>query len=438
MAIRQSDLLGPRSARRRRASGALWWQIVLLSIAGVITGAVIYSVTMFGVAVGQISDPLPPEVPPEVRPAPVQLEQHQRINILVMGLDADNLRSDVMMLVAVDPEAKKIGVLQIPRDTRALIAGKGDFDKINAAYAYGVGDKQFPANLRALKTVEDLLGVSIHYTVVVKLDGFRRIIDSIGGVMVDIPRKMDYDDPDQDLHIHFQPGPQKLMGRQALEFVRWRHNNDGSGYPDGDLGRIRTQQQFLASVLEQMLKPANLISLPKQVAAVSRYIDSTMEVSRLVSLTGLAAGMSKQDVEFATLPGTDAYILEPSQSTRLSYFIPDPDATGELVDRLIRGIDRREAARTRIELVSAPGQASRAARLTQQLTAQGFVVTNGPAPTETPAKTRIIDLAGTQAKSQLVARALASRGIQVELVGLPGETTNFDVRVELGQDILTK
>jgi len=333
--VSHTDLLGPRRARHKPPRR--WGRLIVLLLAGALTSAVVYVFSMVGVAVQEVSDPLPPEVRPEVRPAPVQAGK--RVNILVMGLDADKLRSDTMMLLSVDPDTKKAVLIQIPRDTRALIAGKGDFDKINAAYAYGVGDKQFPANLRALKTVEDLLDVSIHYTVVVDLEGFSKAIDEVGGVTIDIPRKMDYDDPTQDLHIHFEPGRQKLTGKQALEYVRWRGNNDGTGYVDGDLGRIRAQQQFLGAVIDQMLRPANLVSLPNQLVGISKHISTTMESGRLLSLTSLAATMRRQDLEMTTLPGTDAYLFEPLYNARLSYYVMDPAGTKVLVDRAILGID---------------------------------------------------------------------------------------------------
>lgn len=344
MVTRHSDLLGPRSSRPRpgRPGGFRWWLFFLLAIGGVVAGGMIYTFAMVGVAVQQVSNPIPPaEVAPEARPAVVQTGQ--RINILVLGLDDDRLRSDTIMLVSVDPDDHKVAVLQIPRDTRAVLAGKGTIEKINAAYASGVGDKLFPANLRALKTVEDLLDIDIHYTVVVDLEGFRKTVDEIGGVSLDIPRKLDYDDPEQNLHIHFGPGLQKLNGKQALEFVRWRHNNDGTGYPDGDLGRIRTQQQFMRAVLDELLKPANLPRLPGMTVAISRYVDTTLEAGRLLSLTKTMATIRKQDVEFAILPGTDAWLLDPHENKRLSYYIPDPEATRQLVERLF-GPERSAAA----------------------------------------------------------------------------------------------
>jgi len=201
-------------------------------------------------------------VAPEASAAPVQ--PGERVNILAMALDQEALRTDVLLLVSLDPEQKRAGAIQLPRDTRAYLAGRGTIEKVNHAYVYGVldEDESFPPNLRTLKTVEGLLGVRIHYTVVVDMAAFVRAVDAIGGVEVDIPFKMEYDDPYQDLHIHFEPGPQVLYGQQALEYVRWRHNNDGTGYPDEDLGRMRAQQAFMRTVIAKVTSPGSLVRLP--------------------------------------------------------------------------------------------------------------------------------------------------------------------------------
>ncbi|MDF2626434.1 MAG: cell envelope-related transcriptional attenuator [Symbiobacteriaceae bacterium] len=427
--VSHSDLLGARSSRRKPPRR--WGRLIVLLLAGSITAALVYTFSMVGVAVQEVTDPISAEVRPEMRPLPVQAGQ--RINVLVMGLDADKLRSDMMMLVSIDPETKKAALMQIPRDTRALIAGRGSYEKINSAYAYGVGDKQFPANLRALKTVEDLLDVAIHYTVVIDLEGFRKAIDAAGGVTIDIPQKMDYDDPTQDLHIHFEPGRQELDGKQALEYVRWRGNNDGTGYVDGDLGRIRAQQQFLGALLDQMLRPSNLVSLPGQLAEISHYISTTMESGRVLSLTALGTSLRRQDLEFTTLPGTDGYLFEPAYAQRISYYFMDPVATEKLVNRAIRGIDPKAAANVKVQVAAGASPAAAAQALVERFVGQGFAASLATAAEAGAEKTRVVALTGDAAKAQLVARSLASLGHTVEVMSLEEPNPTADVRVILGK-----
>lgn len=428
MATNHSDLLGSRTGRRQPGQ---WfsWRIVALALIALLAAGVLYLVNMVNAVVQEISDPISAEVAPEVRPVPVQVGQ--RYNVLVMGLDDERLRSDTMMLVSIDPDSRKIGVLSIPRDTRALLAGKGTIEKINGAYAYGVGDKRFPGNLRALKTVEDLLEIQIHYTVVVDMGGFRQVINEIGGVWVDIPFDMDYDDPDQDLSIKFTAGRQKLDGQKALEYVRFRANNDGTGYPDADLGRIRAQQQFMRSALDEALKPANLLRLTSQATSIAQYVETTFEPSRITSLAAMAARIGKDDVEFAMLPGIDAYLYDSLYGKHLSFFIVDPAATRSLVDRLIRGIDPAVAGKVRVEIADGDAM-DRVARVSERLAGQGFKVSqtarNGGARLD---RTQVIDQSGNMEKAQLVGRSLVSQGFLVEIISQPDEHPTADVLVIL-------
>ncbi|MGE5676230.1 MAG: LCP family protein [Mycobacterium leprae] len=432
MAMRQSEMLRPQAFRRRRKRRRTLTFLVMAMALLIIGGAVGIAIALHH-TVQQITVPVSADVIPEARPVPVQ--PGQRVNILVLGLDEDRLRSDTMLLVSVDQEARKVGVLQIPRDTRTLLAGKGAIGKINAAYAYGVGDKQFPANLRALKTVESLLSVPVHYTVVIDPAGFRKTIDAIGGVPVNITRKMDYDDPVQNLHIHFMPGPQKLLGKQALEFVRWRHNNDGTGYPDQDLGRIRAQQQFLNNLLDELLKPANLPRLPGQIATMSVYVQTTMEPSRLGAMAQLATKVNRQDIEFATLPGTDGFLPDQVTGQRVSYYLPDPEATHRLVDRLIGGIDPIEAAQVRVELVGGTQSLPVVSEMATRLSADGFLVTSVSSAQEPPATTHIV-ASRDDATSQLVGRALLLQGVTAEIIVQP--SASADIQIVLGRDMTAR
>lgn len=406
------------------------WRLVVLLLAALLTGGVVYVVSSVSLAVGESYTPVSQEVAPEVRAAPVRAGE--RINILLMALDDEGIRSDVMMLASVDMEQKRVGVISIPRDTRAFLAGKGTIEKIAHAYAYGVGDEAFPANLRSLKTVEDLLDVRIHYTVVVDMDAFRSVIDDIGGVWVDVPFKMEYDDPIQNLHIHFEPGRQKLNGQKALEFVRWRHNNDLKGYPDEDLGRIRAQQQFIRTVMDQMMKPGTLATLPTTLTRMARYVESTIEPARLGSLALMAASLGKDDIEMVTLPGQPGWLYDQVEDKQLSFFVHDPAETQKLVGRIVHGIDPQAAADISVEVAAAPGD-DRASAVVARLSQQGFRASLIAPPVGTlPAMTRIVPTSAEKSRSLLVARSLIAQGFEVEMVEEPDPSANGIVRVILG------
>jgi len=399
-------------------------------VAALITAGVVYVLSSLGMAVSRSYTPVAPEVAPEVRAALVQ--PGERVNILFMALDDQEVRTDVIILASLDLEQKKAAAIQIPRDTRSFLAGEGTIEKINHAYAYGVrdGDETFPPNLRTLKTVEGLLGVRIHYTVVVDMDAFTRAIDEIGGVEVDIPFVMDYDDPYQNLHIHFNPGRQILNGQQALEFVRWRHNNDGTGYPDQDLGRIRAQQQFIRTVLAQVTRPGNLVRLPSLVQVMAGYVESTIEPARLASLAAMAASIDVSGIEMVTLPGIDAMLYDPKTDLRVSYFVHDPVETRQLVDRLVHGVDPKQAAQVQVEVAATPGD-RRASAVVNRLAEQGFQASLVLPPEELPSVVRVVPDGQGRERSLLVARSLMAQGYPVEMVTEEDPETAGAVRVIL-------
>jgi anionic cell wall polymer biosynthesis LytR-Cps2A-Psr (LCP) family protein len=181
--------------------------------------------------------------------------------------------------------------------------------------------------------------------------------------------------------------------------------------------------------MDEMLKPSNLISLPNELVGLSRYITTTMESSRILALAKAAATMSRQDVQFATLPGTDAYMADVS-GQNLSFYLMDPTETRKLVDRSIRDINPAVAAGVRVQVTGS----DQAKTLAERLVSQGFqaaVVTGKETAGE---RTRIVDLKGDTAKAQLVAKSLASLGFAVEIVSEPDLTAAADVRVILGRN----
>ncbi len=214
--------------------------------------------------------------------------------ILVSGVDDGNGGSDTNILVAVDAENDYIYGVSIPRDSKAVIKGKNH--KIN--FAYNSGGMELMA-----QTVSEQLGIPVDYTVLVDLRAFQALVDTIGGVDFYIPVNMDYDDPYQDLSIHFSKGMRHLNGSEALKVVRFRHNNDGSGYGSEDIGRMQTQQDFLKAVAKQTLTVGNLTKLDSFMKIFQQYVETDLSIGNLVWLGGEAIGMGPEKIDFTTLPG---------------------------------------------------------------------------------------------------------------------------------------
>ena len=259
----------------------------------------------------------------ETPPAPARKRLPYCYTILLTGVDDAGGGSDTNLLARFDAGNGRIDLVSLPRDT--LLHADRQSNKLNFAYASGGTER-----LRA--DVENLLGVPVDFAVTVDLDGFVALIDRIGGVDFDVPQDMDYDDPAQDLHIHFAGGMQHLDGQQAMEVVRWRKNNDGTGYPDADVGRIATQQAFLRAVAAQALKWKNAGALAQ---TVSRCVTTDLSMGNLVWLAGEALAIGAEGVRFHTLPGDGAGYYRHE-----SVYVLDPDATLALVNEALNPYDQ--------------------------------------------------------------------------------------------------
>ena len=248
-------------------------------------------------------------------------------NILLYGVDNDAGGSDTNMLMRFDAVNKTVDVVSLPRDT---LMSNGH--KLNSSYNNG-GTEKLRSN------IEDMLGVPVDFYVSVDLKGFIALIDQIGGVEFDVPCDMDYDDPYQDLHIHFKAGLQKLNGQQAMEVVRFRHNNDNTGYGGRqDLGRIGTQQAFLKTVAQKLMKLENV---PAMAETFLKYVKTDLTLGNLVWLANQALSMGGTDaISFATLPGDGAgwykgksfYTLYPEQVLEMTNSMLNPYATDITAD----------------------------------------------------------------------------------------------------------
>lgn len=243
-------------------------------------------------------------------------EKQKVLNALLLGVDSEGYRTDVIILAQYNFDTKKVNMLQIPRDTKVQTSRPDK--KINAAYAFGREEELF-------KRVRNLLGIDVDKYVLVNLDGFRRLVDEIGGVEVYVPFDMDYDDPVQSLHIHLKKGKQVLDGEKAEMFVRFRKNNDGTGYPDGDVGRVKAQQQFISAAITKVLSLKNIFKIPKLVAIVSSNVKTNFESYEMVKYAGEALQFDRSNINMMTLPGEGDYI------GGISYYIHDPVATQQVM-----------------------------------------------------------------------------------------------------------
>ena len=264
------------------------------------------------------------------------IKAKDKSTILIMGVDKredDVGRSDTMMIATIDPRLDQATLLSIPRDTRVKIRGRG-YDKINAAFAYG-GVKLSES------TVENFLGIDIDHYVLINTQSFVKIIDAIGGVDIDVEKRMYYEDPwddDGGLVIDLYPGEQHMDGKTAVTYVRYRDS-------EGDIGRVKRQQAFMAACMDRVTSPEIVTRIPKIVREVIDAVETDMSLRQLLELAGSLKAAQQNGLETDMVPGYPLYIDE------ISYWIPDvellrisvADALGIAVDPYLRERFERDA-----------------------------------------------------------------------------------------------
>ncbi|MDD4586806.1 MAG: LCP family protein [Heliobacteriaceae bacterium] len=249
-------------------------------------------------------------------------EKNKRINILLLALDARpgeaTGRTDTMILASIDRQENKAYLLSIPRDTRVHISGYG-MDKINAAHMYGgVSLTQ--------KTLTELLGIPVDYYIKTDFNGFREIVDTLGGVELLVDKNMYHNEGDPTDYINLKKGSQKLDGKQALQYVRFRSDELG------DISRTQRQQKFLQALAKQMLQVNTVWKLPALVPQLAKAVDTNLGISDLVSLATLANDWQGEDIIAHTLPGNFMDL------NGISYWYVDPIKARQAATDFMQGI----------------------------------------------------------------------------------------------------
>ncbi|MGM9676523.1 MAG: LCP family protein [Butyricicoccus sp.] len=221
--------------------------------------------------------------------------------LFIGATDEDEIRTDSMMVLVFDTENHRADLINIPRDTLVDCERTGAGRKINAAYASGVDEM--------LDEVSTVIGFRPDKYVIANFDGIAEIVDVIGGVDYDVPFDMSYHDASQDLSIEFKKGYQHLDGEEVVEYLRWRHNDDGTGYDDGDIGRVTKLQDFLVTVGSAVLSPTNVLKIPAIASAVSNNVDTDLTTSQILwlGMQGMKMDM-QEDISMQTLIGDCAMV----------------------------------------------------------------------------------------------------------------------------------
>ena len=252
--------------------------------------------------------------------------------VLILGRDTGGGgNTDTMLLASYDVTNQKATVMSIPRDTMVNIPY--DVKKINGVYNYGGGGE---AGIQYLyKEISQLVGFEPDYQVVVEWEAVGQIVDAMDGVWFDVPRNMNYDDPLQNLHIHQEKGYRLLSGEDAMEVLRYRRDNDKRyGYPEGDVGRIKTQQAFLSAMVEQLLKVENVPKIRQFIQVFQDNVETDLTFQNILwfAQSAYLGGLRTEDVEFVTMPHRNVDAWSRSYHNYQSYVVPIADELLDLVN----------------------------------------------------------------------------------------------------------
>lgn len=242
------------------------------------------------------------------------------VNILAIGFDQGGYRTDTMMIINYNPKTSNVNLISIPRDTMVEIKGKRM--KLNAVFAIGKFEM-------TVDTIKKITGLPIHYYIAVDTGGFRKIIDTLGGVDFDVPQNMKYTDPTQGLYIDLKKGMQHLDGNKAEQLVRFRK------YPMADLQRENVQKKFVQALIEQKLNLANISNLPKMKELfdeLNQYVKSNITFGDVTKYFISALKINSNSFKAYTLPG------EPRMVNGISYYLYSKKQTADLYKQIM-GVD---------------------------------------------------------------------------------------------------
>lgn len=257
---------------------------------------------LIGVAIGYFITLVyrPQLIPPALRIGGLQ----QPTTVLLLGVDvvysgdrrhmkADlksfQGRSDTMMLARFDPINNQFAVLSIPRDTSVDVPGYGR-QKINGANALG-------GESLASRTVTALTGMPIDHYVVLNVHGLVELVDALGGITVQVPKRMKYRDRSAKLDINLNPGPYTLNGTEAMGFVRFRHD------ALGDIGRVQRQEIFMRAVIDKAISPASWAKVPELLKLAQRHIKTDLTVPEITQILTFVRVVPKDRQHMIMMPG---------------------------------------------------------------------------------------------------------------------------------------
>jgi len=322
-----------RRRKKKKRLRRLALLVFLLLIGGIATfGYNIYSETK------KASDKIYQALKPGDRTNHIKMRKDP-FTVLLVGVekqyDDEKGRSDVVMLLTVNPKTNKVYLLSIPRDTRVYIASEGRKDKITHSYSYG-------GIQSTVEAVNELIDIPIDYYITTDFEGFEKVVDSLGGITVDVPFTFKAQLTGSLKWHTFHKGEQELNGNEALAYVRMRKSD-----PRGDFGRNERQKQVIRAIIDKSTSITSLTKLDDIIADLGDHVRTNIPPSDLLSFIYVYQKMKNADVENLHLEGYDETI------DGVYYYIPDEQSVISLNETLQQALDGTDTSLTRNDESSA-------------------------------------------------------------------------------------
>lgn len=351
------------------------------------------------------------------------LENLEEIRALVVGTSQN--MTDTIMVASYNPKSGQASLMSIPRDT---FVGKNKnkavaAEKINALY-HGK-DVQ-----KLLNAVNDITGLGIENYLVIDTEALIKMVDELGGVYFTVPMDMDYDDPTQDLSIHLLEGYQHLDGAKAEQLLRFRKNNDGTGYSKeygaDDYGRMRTQREFITAFIKQSITVQNVFKIDEIVNILKQYVNTNLDFSVIKDYIPYIVGFDTNNIQTAALPGIS------EKHNGVWIFVHDQEETEKMLNEMFNsqeneGIDEKNVV---VELLNGSGSDTKLYDAIKKLNEAGYTISSYGNTTSTKSTTIIEKTNTAQKYNQDLIDILGD----VVTTTLYTESPEVDCTIILGQD----
>lgn len=357
--------------------------------------------------------------------------QH-RITVLLMGsslqtgangklITAKNARNrtDTMILLSIDPTTKQVGVLSIPRDTLVNLPGVGRTKIAEAAYVGGLPE--------AVRVVESTFHVPVDYYAYLSMFQFPKLINDMGGLVVDVPHAEVYQPSGGKLGIDLKAGVQRLSGWQVLAFTRFRQTQQG------DISRIQQQQTVLQDIAHQLLQPKNIPLIPKLVGDFSSMVNTNLSTPQMLSLALFSKQINLSAVRYGTVPGQATQNHDALLSGLLDNWTYSQHLTSIVIQNVLLAQPLTATQRKSLKIYVDSGTSSQAPAqaLAHQLTAEGYTVVGvGWANSHTHHRSVILNTTGDKWLDTSLQKTLGSSTVQFTAY----HTTPWDLKITVGSD----